>query len=151
MTDLTFERDLTALLIVDPFNDFISEGGKLWPSAKEVAQANNCVDNMRDVLAAARSAGITVFFVPHHRWRPGEYDKWKYISPNQKRANDLRLFEAGTWGGEFHLDFQPKPGDVVVQEHWSSSGFANTDLDLLLKKHGLHKLIIIGLRANTCI
>jgi ureidoacrylate peracid hydrolase len=24
-------------------------------------------------------------------------------------------------------------------------------LDLLLKKHGLHKLIIIGLRANTCI
>src|SRR5262249_4705663 len=32
-----------------------------------------------------------------------------------------------------------------------SSGFANTDLDLQLKKHGIHKLIVIGLRANTCV
>lgn len=32
-----------------------------------------------------------------------------------------------------------------------SSGFANTDLDLQLKKHGIHKLIVIGLIAHTCI
>ena len=36
-------------------------------------------------------------------------------------------------------------------EHWCSSGFANTDLDLLLKKHGIHKLIVIGLIAHTCV
>ena len=40
---------------------------------------------------------------------------------------------------------------VVVQEHWCSSGFANTDLDLQLKKHGIHRLIVIGLIAHTCI
>ena len=34
---------------------------------------------------------------------------------------------------------------------WCSSGFANTDLDLLLKKHGIHKLIVIGLIAHTCV
>jgi ureidoacrylate peracid hydrolase len=28
---------------------------------------------------------------------------------------------------------------------------ANTDLDLQLKKHGIHQLIIIGLIAHTCI
>jgi nicotinamidase-related amidase len=39
----------------------------------------------------------------------------------------------------------------VAQEHWCSSGFANTDLDLLLKKHGIHKLIVIGLIAHTCV
>jgi nicotinamidase-related amidase len=39
----------------------------------------------------------------------------------------------------------------VAQEHWCSSGFANTDLDLLLKKHGIHKLITIGLIAHTCL
>ena len=39
----------------------------------------------------------------------------------------------------------------MAQEHWCSSGFANTDLDLQLKKHGVHPLIVIGLRANTCI
>ena len=40
----------------------------------------------------------------------------------------------GSWGGEWHPDFAPQPGDVVVKEHWSASGFANTDLDLLLKQ-----------------
>jgi len=40
---------------------------------------------------------------------------------------------------------------VVAQEHWCSSGFANTDLDVLLKKHGIHKLIVIGLIAHTCV
>jgi ureidoacrylate peracid hydrolase len=35
--------------------------------------------------------------------------------------------------------------------HWCSSGFANTDLDLQLKKHGIDKLIVIGLIAHTCV
>jgi hypothetical protein len=32
-----------------------------------------------------------------------------------------------------------------------SSDFANTDLDLQLKKHGIHQLIVIGLIAHTCV
>jgi ureidoacrylate peracid hydrolase len=43
------------------------------------------------------------------------------------------------------------PGEIVAQEHWCSSCFANTDLDLQLKKHGIHQLIVIGLIAHTCI
>ncbi len=39
----------------------------------------------------------------------------------------------------------------MAQEHWCSSGFANTDLDLLLKRHGIRKLIAIGLIAHTCL
>jgi ureidoacrylate peracid hydrolase len=39
----------------------------------------------------------------------------------------------------------------VALEHWCSSGFANTDLDLQLKKHGIHKLVVIGLIAHTCV
>src|SRR5262249_34764111 len=48
-------------------------------------------------------------------------------------------------------EFQPEPGEIVASEHWCSSGFANTDLDLQLKKHGIHKLIVVGLIAHTCI
>ncbi|MER5916057.1 isochorismatase family protein [Streptomyces sp. NPDC001982] len=36
-------------------------------------------------------------------------------------------------------------------EHWSSSGFANTDLDLLLSQHRISRIVLIGMRANTCI
>jgi ureidoacrylate peracid hydrolase len=60
-------------------------------------------------------------------------------------------FEYGTWSGEFRAEFVPLPGEIVAQEHWCSSGFANTDLDLQLKKHGIHQLIVIGMIAHTCI
>jgi nicotinamidase-related amidase len=40
---------------------------------------------------------------------------------------------------------------MVAQEHWCSSGFANTDLDLLLKRHGMKRLIVAGLIAHTCV
>src|SRR5262249_25414267 len=56
-----------------------------------------------------------------------------------------------TWGGEIRPEFAPQPGDIVAQEHWCSSGFANTDLDLLLRRHGIHKLIVVGLIAHTCV
>src|SRR5262249_22431006 len=48
-------------------------------------------------------------------------------------------------------EFAPQPGDLVAQEHWCSSGFANTDLDLLLKRHGIRRLIVVGLIAHTCV
>ena len=30
MTKVTYDTQLTALLVIDPYNDFISEGGKVW-------------------------------------------------------------------------------------------------------------------------
>ena len=44
-----------------------------------------------------------------------------------------------------------KPGEIVATEHWCSSGFANTDLDLQLKRHGIQQLIVMGLIAHTCL
>ncbi|HMF22818.1 MAG TPA: isochorismatase family cysteine hydrolase [Pseudolabrys sp.] len=146
-----YSKELTALLVVDPYNDFISEGGKIWPRIKAVAEANNCVPNMLKVLGAARQARLRVFFAMHHRYRPGDYETWKYVAPIQRAAWRNKSFEFGTWGGEFRADFAPAPGEIVAQEHWCSSGFANTDLDLQLKKHGIHQLIVIGLIAHTCI
>jgi ureidoacrylate peracid hydrolase len=141
----------TALLVIDPYNDFISEGGKLWDRLKPVADANNCVPHMLQVLKAARSAGLRVFYALHHRYRPGDYETWEYIAPIQKAAWSRKTFEYGTWGGEIRPEFTPQPGDIVAQEHWCSSGFANTDLDLQLKQHSIHKLIVIGLIAHTCV
>ena len=106
---------------------------------------------MLRVLNAARHAGLRVFYAVHHRYRPGDYETWKYIAPIQKAGLKKKVFEDGTWGGEIRSEFKPQAGDIVAQEHWCSSGFANTDLDLQLKKHGIHQLIVIGLIAHTCI
>ena len=78
--------------------------------------------------------------------RPGSY-----LAPVQKAAWSRKTFEYGTWGGEIRSEFAPRPGEVVALEHWCSSGFANTDLDLQLKRHGVQRLIVIGLIAHTCV
>jgi nicotinamidase-related amidase len=151
MANLNLDPDITALLVIDPYNDFISEGGKIWDRIQTVAKANNCLPNMLQVLNAARQARLRVFYAMHHRYRPGDYETWQYVAPIQKAAWSRRSFEYGTWGGEIRSEFTPLPGEIVAQEHWCSSGFANTDLDLLLKRHGIHKLIVIGLIAHTCL
>ena len=151
MATVTYDTQLTALLVIDPYNDFISEGGKIWPLIKAVAEANNCIPHMLEVLNAARKAKLRVFYAMHHRYRPGDYETWKYVAPIQRAAWQHKTFEYGTWGGEFRAEFVPVPGEIVVQEHWCSSGFANTDLDLQLKKHDIHQLSVIGLIAHTCV
>ena len=150
-TKLTYNKEITALLVIDPYNDFISEGGKIWDRIKGVAEANHCVANMLQVLNATRQAKLRVFYAMHRRYRPGDYENWKYIAPIQRAALTHKSFEYGTWGGEFRCEFQPEPGEIVVAEHWCSSGFANTDLDLQLKTYGIHQLIVMGLIAHTCI
>src|SRR4030095_16840806 len=106
---------------------------------------------MLQVLTAARNAKLRVFYALHRRYRPADYETWKYIAPIQKVAWEHKAFEYGTWGGEIRSGFEPEPRETVAAEHWCSSGFANTDLDLQLKKHGVHKLIVIGLIAHTCV
>jgi ureidoacrylate peracid hydrolase len=73
------------------------------------------------------------------------------MAPVQKSAWTSKTFEYGTWGGEIRREFAPHPGDIVASEHWCSSGFANTDLDLLLKRHGIQRIIVVGLIAHTCV
>ncbi len=141
----------TAVLLIDPYNDFLGEGGKLAVPAKEVADAVHTIEHMRAIVAAARAAGIRIVYVPHHRALPTDFQGWKHPTPYQLSSAKMQVFAAGSWGGEWHPDFVPQPGDVIAKEHWSSSGFANTDLDFQLKQHGIQRVVLIGLLANTCL
>src|SRR5262249_5247181 len=61
----TYDKSISALLVVDPYSDFISEGGKIWPRIKAVAEK---------VLNAAREVKLRVFYAMHHRYRAGDYE-----------------------------------------------------------------------------
>ncbi|MFE4709244.1 isochorismatase family cysteine hydrolase [Paenibacillus sp. NPDC056722] len=150
MTKL-YDQTITGLLLVDPYNDFLSPEGKSFPRAKEVADSVNLLEHLKEIVNAVREAGIQVFFVPHHRSEPDDFENWLYPTPYQLGVKERQTFAKGSWGGEFHPDFQPQKGDVIIKEHWGSSGFANTDLDHQLKMHGVQKIIVVGLLANTCI
>jgi nicotinamidase-related amidase len=117
-------------LLVDPYNDFLSEGGKIWPRVQPVAEQVGLLDHLRSVVTIAREAG--------------DYETWDHPNPTQRGIMERHSFARGTWGGEFHPDFQPRPGDIVAREHWAQSGFANTDLDFQLKQHGITHVVLVG-------
>jgi len=141
----------TGFLIVDPYNDFMTKGGKLYEATKATADEAGFYENMRKLVPAIRAAHIQVFILPHHRSRPDDFAGWLYPTPFQTKSKPLQPFAVGTWGGEWNAEFGPRPGDVIIKEHWNQSSFANTDLDQQLKQHGIQKLILVGFIANTCI
>ncbi|WP_234021449.1 isochorismatase family protein [Streptomyces sp. 142MFCol3.1] len=118
--DVPYTAEDTALLLIDPYNDFLSEGGKLWSRVKEVAEEIKLLDHMRAVLSAAREKGFRVFIVPHHQTEPGDYKTWDHLSPTQKRVVEGQTFAAGSWGAEWHPDFVPRENELVVRQHWAS-------------------------------
>ena len=141
----------TGLLLVDPYNDFLHPEGKSYGKRKEVIEAVHLLDNMARIVQVARELKIQVFYVPHHRFDPGDFQHWKYANALQLLTKERQVFAKGSWGGEFHERFQMQPGDVLIREHWGSSGFANTDLDEQLKQHDIDRVILIGMIANTCV
>lgn len=148
----TYSSAETGLLILDPYNDFMSEGGKLFDHLKEIAVAVDFENNMRDLIQTSREAGIRVFIVPHHRaGSERDLSEWRAVNTSQRIANEMQLAAVGTWGGDWHPEFGPRPGDVIAMEHWGQSGFANTDLDQLLKQHRIAKVIVVGMAAHTCV
>ena len=89
----TYDPKITALLCIDFYNDFLSEGGKLWPWVEKMATQNHLLNNLRILVKAARQTGIAIYHVPHHRWEPGDYVRWKYpnsLPARGRRAASLR-------------------------------------------------------------
>lgn len=141
----------TGLVLVDPYNDFLSEGGKVWPRVRDVAETVGLHRHLRALLAGVRAAGMPVFIAPHRRWRPGDVEGWTRFQRAHAMLRDAHLFEAGTFGGDWHPDFGPRDGDVVSAEHWGMNGFAHTDLDQQLRQHGVDRILLAGMTAPGCV
>jgi nicotinamidase-related amidase len=151
MSGMTYDPARTGLVLVDPYNDFLAEDGKIWPRLKEVAESVGLHEHLRELLTAVRAARIGVFIAPHRRWRPGDFEGWLRPGRPHRTIRDGRVYEVGTSGGEWHPEFGPRDGDIVASEHWGMSGFAHTDLDQQLRQHGVENIILAGLTAPGCV
>src|SRR5437764_572078 len=50
---ISFLTERTALLVIDPVNDFLSEGGAGWEMTKHTVQMNNVIGNLRRAIEGA--------------------------------------------------------------------------------------------------
>lgn len=146
---MTIEK--TALVLVDPYNDFLAKRGQAWPMIRTVARSNGMIGKARSILEAARRRKMTVAYAPHYRWRPNGLTGRTYLHPTQFMQERSHIFADGKFGGQFLPELAPVEGDIISSEHACSSGFAGTTLHVQLQARGITHLVIIGLITNSCI
>jgi nicotinamidase-related amidase len=112
----------TALLLIDPYNDFLHPNGKLYNTLADSLKESNTIQNIKTLLPAIRSQKIPVYYCLHQQHKPGFLDGWKHATVMQEGQKENAVFEEGSWGVEFFEGLEPSKGngDVVVSKHWSS-------------------------------
>lgn len=150
----------TAVICIDMQNAFIREGGMFdlagWPTkgGREKIEPN------RRVLEAARAAGVKVVFVKMS-FKPGLTNAGGPDSPSYHKEIGMVLLRKhpefaeqsivqGTWGEQIIDELAPLPGEPVVCKQ-RYSGFAGTDLDMVLKTLGIRYCLFMGGATNVCV
>ncbi|MEX1162363.1 MAG: cysteine hydrolase, partial [Nitriliruptor sp.] len=145
-----FAPEKTALLVIDPVNDFLSEGGAGWSMTEGTVTKHDVVGHLRQAIDAARDHRIPVLFAPMAFVADDYADQELQRKSGIGRIMfELKMFQAGTWGADFHPDLQPVSGDIVLQPHKLNDVF-ETDLPDHLERLGTSQLIIAGMAANLC-
>lgn len=123
-----------ALLIIDMLNDFVKKGAPL-----EVPKARGIVNNIRRELEKARRTGIPVVYCcDRHAPEDREFEIWP---PHAVR---------GTKGAEIIKELKPIKGEFVVAKK-TYSAFYRTNLEKVLKRLGVERLVLTGVVTNICV
>jgi ureidoacrylate peracid hydrolase len=147
---LGFPLDRTVLLVIDPVNDFLSEGGAAWEMTKATVKLNNVIQNLRRAIEGARKAGIPVLFGPM-AYTEEDYadEKLQHRCGINRLMFETKMFMAGSWGADFHPDLKPLDSEIVLTPHKSTDVF-ETDLPQHLERLGTTHIVIAGMTANLC-
>ena len=140
----------TAILIVDPQNDFLSEGGAVWDLIGAEVQKYKVVEKLHTLKEIANQVKIPVFYSPHY-YTEDEYKNWKHLNFIDKVMFERKMFNKGTWGADFHQDLKPDENTIVLSPHKGLSNFATGDINAQLRQRNIQTLIIAGMSANLCV
>lgn len=143
----------TAILLIDPYNDFLHPSGKLNPLMREDLERSKTITHITSILTTARSLSIPIFYCLHQQYRPNMYDTWLHMRKIHSSQNTGHVFEEGSHGAEIYPGLEPSVAnnDVVISKHWSSSSFQNTDLDYQLRQRDVQNVSLVGMTANACV
>jgi nicotinamidase-related amidase len=150
MPNTTYSTDVSALVLVDLLNDFLSPEGKAYSRLAPQIKKVNFIPNVTRLLAGARAAGLQIVYAPHGL-NSHSFDDVKYIPTRMVPAMENHIFWEGEVGDEFYEPFRPQAGDIVASHHRSFDAFMGTDLDTKLKKRGIEKVILGGITSQTCV
>ena len=150
----------TALVVIDPQNDVLSEKGISWPLVGASVKENNTIENLARLFTAAKEQQFGVFISPHYLYPTDQ--AWRFGGPLEKGMLkdkefwrpgplDLRGFPGS--GADWLEPFKPfiQDGKTVVVSPHKVAGPQSNDLVLQLRKRGINKVILAGMLANFCV
>lgn len=119
------------------------------------AQARRVIDANRSFLSGCRQAGIpVVHLLTQYRdaeeIRSNPFWRTRAENPDNPRKNVLRHNLAGMPGCTILPELH-SPEDRVVDTKKRYDCFVGTDLDFLLRSHGVNTLLVTGVNTNSCV
>jgi nicotinamidase-related amidase len=157
---MNIRKDDTAVVIIDPQIDVLSEKGKAWGAVGASVTENGTVGNIERLFKAAKASGYEVFISPHYFYPTDE--GWKFNGALEAdeartrifaRAGPLNLTGLANSGADWLDRFKPyiEDGKTVVASPHKVFGPQTNDLELQLRKRGIGKIILGGMLANMCV
>ncbi len=157
---LEIDLDRTAVICVDMQNAFVCEGGLFDLAGWPTAGARAMIQPDKRIIEAARASGVTVVFVTMS-YDPGLTNAGGPDSPNYHKEIGMVMLRKrpdladkaiihGTWGERIVDELTPLPGEPIVRKQ-RYSGFAGTNLDLVLKTASTKYCVFIGGATNICV
>lgn len=147
---VTYPTDISALVLIDLLNDFLSPKGKAYGRLATQVEKVNFIPNVTRLLTGARAAGLQIVYAPHGL-NEHSFDDVKYVPTRMVPAMEHHIFWEGDFGDGFYEPFRPHDGDIVASHHRSFDAFMGTDLDAKLKTRGIEKVIFAGITSQTCV
>lgn len=149
----------TGLVVTDPQNDFLSPDGVTWGVVGASVEANNTVDHIDQLFAAAKRVDMPVFVSPHYYY-PHDHG-WQIEGALEHLMHKIGMFDRkgplttdGFEGsGADWLDRYKRyidDGKTIVTSPHKVYGPESNDLVLQLRKRGIDKVILAGMSANLC-
>jgi ureidoacrylate peracid hydrolase len=151
----------TAIIVVDMQNTFCKKGGLFdFMGVLDEANVKRVIEADKKVIEASRHKGIKIIFL-RMGYRPDLSNAGGAESPNYWKELGLvamrdhpevkgKFLIIGTRDWEIIDELKPEPGDIVVDKN-RYSGFANTELDVILRTQDIKYLVFLGLATNICV
>jgi nicotinamidase-related amidase len=136
----------TALVVIDPQNDFLHPDGWYAKSGVDVSNMQRVIGPTGELVAEARRRCVPVVWT-RHGFRD-EHDAGIFFRLRPfLRDGGLRI---GTWGYEILAELGPRPEDWYVEKN-RLSAFYNTNLELVLRGLGAETVLFAGVLTNQCV
>jgi len=151
----------TALVVVDPQVDFLSNKGATWKLVGKSVEANHTVKNLEILFTAAKANEVPIFVSPHyyypwdHKWDPSGgagAEMLASLKPFERKAPlSLEGFENS--GADWMPQYKQfiNDGNTVIASPHKLYGPEVNDLVLQLRNRHVTRVILAGMSANLCI